>query len=177
MFMSCSLKGRVSLNHVRYPAVLSERGYDVLNVQRPGYGGNPIPAIASPIRSSVALITDLISRVYCSQTEPQRGVILVGHSIGAAIALAIAAQSDCQSFPVLAVSALGVVPTLQQGLLLPDPDLESDEPRFVIDDVPTVVSRFFGPFECLDEKVFTGDTLRAAFEPSMNHATTWHSTR
>jgi alpha-beta hydrolase superfamily lysophospholipase len=112
------------------------------------------------------LISDLSSRVYRSETNPQRGVILVGHSIGAAIALAIAAQSDCQSFPLLVVSALGVVPTLL------DPDPESDAPRFVIRDVSTVVSRFFGPFECLNEKVFTGDTLRAAFEPCMNPAAT-----
>jgi pimeloyl-ACP methyl ester carboxylesterase len=137
----------------------------VLNVQRPGYGGNPIPTVASPIGSSVALITDLIARVYHTQTDEQ-GVILVGHSIGAAIALAIAAQSDRQSFPVLAVSALGVIPTLQRDILLPDPDLESDDPRFVVKDVPTLVSRFFGPFECLDERLFTADTLKASFEPS-----------
>jgi alpha-beta hydrolase superfamily lysophospholipase len=118
----------------------------------------------------VTLITDLISRVYRSETNPQRGVILVGHSIGAAIALAIAAQSDCQSFPLLAVSALGVVPTLRDLLL--DPDPESDEPRSVIEDVLTVVPRFFSPFECLNEKVFTGDTLKAAFEPCMNRAAT-----
>lgn len=51
------LKHRNLLKHVRYPAVLSERGHDVLNIQRPGYGGNPL-------HSSAALIAGLISRVY-----------------------------------------------------------------------------------------------------------------
>lgn len=88
----------------------------------------------------------------------------MGHSIGAAIALAIAAQSDFR-FPLLAVSALKLVPTLRD--LLVDPDPESDEPQFVIEDVLTVASRLFDPFDCLNEKVFTGDTLKVAFEPCM----------
>lgn len=91
----------------------------------------------------------------------------MGHSIGAAIALAIAAQSQLP-FPLLGVSALGVIPTPRRDLLIPDPDPEPDEPRFVIDDVRTVINRFFGPFECLNEDVFTGDTLKAAFEPGRN---------
>lgn len=89
----------------------------------------------------------------------------MGHSIGAAIALAIAAQSQ-RPFPVLGVSALGVIPTPRSDLLIPDPDPEPDEPRSVIDDVPEVVNRSFGPFECLNEEVFTRNTLEAVFEPS-----------
>lgn len=138
----------------------------MLNIQRPGYGGNPIPTVALPVLASIPLITELIAQVYRSQTESCNGVILVGHSLGAAIALAIAAQSDCQ-FPVIGVSVLGVVPTLDTGILIPDPDPEPDNLRVPLGDVPAMVSRFFGPFECLDEKVFTADTLRVVFEPGM----------
>ncbi|KAJ5120247.1 Oxidoreductase 2OG-Fe(II) oxygenase family [Penicillium atrosanguineum] len=109
------------LNTSDTPQDLRERGHGVLNVHRPGCGGNSIPA-TSPIRSSVALIADLIPRVYRSQTDG-RAVILSEHSIGGAIVLAIAAQSDCQTSPVLAVSALGVVPTLGRDLLLPSPNI------------------------------------------------------
>lgn len=151
-------------NFSRYPAILSERGYPVLNIQRPGYGGNALPTSKTPLSDSLSVITELISQVH--DKHANSGVILVGHSIGAAIALAIAAQSN--PFPVLGASVLGVVPTPERDLLIPHPDPQPDEPRFVIDEVITRILRFFGPFECLNEGIFTGDNLQAAFEPGMN---------
>lgn len=158
---------RLSLTFFRYPRALSDLGYNVLNIHRAGYGGNPPPSTPTPILDSVSLITALIAQVHHEQLQGQNGIILVGHSIGAAIALAIAAQSNGE-LPLLGVSSLGLVPTSERGLLIPDPDPDPDAARFVIEDVPTVVSRFFGPFEFLNEQVFNSDTLQAVFEPSMN---------
>lgn len=139
----------------------------MLNIQRAGYGGVPLPTTPSPLIDAVPLITKLIANVRDAEQESQGGVILVGHSMGAAIALAIAAQSK-PPFPVLGVSALGAVPSPEKGTLLPDPDPAPHEPRYVIEDVPTVIETFFGPFECLNEDVFTGDILKAVFEPGMD---------
>ncbi|KAJ5220378.1 Oxidoreductase 2OG-Fe(II) oxygenase family [Penicillium chermesinum] len=153
-----------------YPRVLSEQGHNVLNIQRAGYGGVCLPKTQTPLLDSVSLITKLIANVCETEQCGQGGVILVGHSMGGAIVLAIAAQSKTP-FSILGVSALGVVPSPEKGTLLPDPDPTPSEPRYSIEDPPTVIKKFFGPFECLNEDVFTGDTLRAVFEPA--HPRLW----
>lgn len=147
--------------------MLSERGHDVLNIQRAGYGGNPLPTTATPVANSLPVITDLIRQVYQCQVEGEGGVILVGHSLGAAIALAIAAQSELP-FPLLGVSALGIVPTPQKDLVLPDPDPTPDEPRVAISDLHLDATAFLGPLDLVDDAAFTADVLMTAFEPGMS---------
>lgn len=138
-----------------------------MNIQRGGYGGVPLPTTQTPLLDAVPLVTKLIANVRDTEQNGQGGVILVGHSMGAAISLAIAAQSELP-FPLLGVSALGAIPSPKKGTLLPDPDPAPNEPRYAIEDVPTVIQTFFGPFECLHDEVFNGDNLQAVFEPGMD---------
>ncbi|KAL7422617.1 hypothetical protein Q5752_003265 [Cryptotrichosporon argae] len=92
------------------PAELNALGYNVLNVNRPGYGSNPVPNTDQPLRTCSPLYAKLFNDVYTSHHGGSGGVILIGHSLGAATSLIIAAEQG-NSLPLLGVSALGIIPT------------------------------------------------------------------
>ncbi|EXJ89292.1 hypothetical protein A1O3_02358 [Capronia epimyces CBS 606.96] len=91
------------------PTDFNKLGFDVLNINRTGYGGNPIPNTATPIFDSIPVYADFIAHVYQLHGS-QGGIVLIGHSLGAAISLIIAAQHG-NRLPLLGVSALGVIPS------------------------------------------------------------------
>lgn len=82
------------------------RRHPVLLIDRPGYGGSPLPAGACPVADSVAIIAECIEEVRAAHLPATRDVALIGHSIGAAVVLAIAAEA--RPFPLSAVAASGV---------------------------------------------------------------------
>jgi len=95
---------------LRIPTDFSKLGFDVLNVNRVGYGENPIPKTETPIFDSIPLYSHFINDVYKKHHGGKGGVILIGHSLGAAVSIIIAALEG-KSLPLLGVSALGIVPT------------------------------------------------------------------
>ncbi|KAJ5288892.1 Oxidoreductase 2OG-Fe(II) oxygenase family [Penicillium angulare] len=141
-----------------YPAILSERGHNVLNIQRSGYGDNPIPRTQTPIIDSIPVITNLIGQVYRNEVGNQEGVIIFGHSLGAATTFAIAAQSELP-FPLLGVGGLGIVPSLGKTGFLPDVDPAPEGDRIVIPDIGKLFSLMFGPIEYIDGNLLTADAL------------------
>jgi pimeloyl-ACP methyl ester carboxylesterase len=85
------------------------RGYAVLLVDRPGHAGNPPLSAAHPIAASAPAIRRFIDG--CRPLVPEaKGIALVGHSIGGAIALHLA--SRCGDWPLrgIAVSGIGEEP-------------------------------------------------------------------
>lgn len=81
----------------------------MLNVNRPGYGTNPIPSTSRPVFSTPPLYAQLINDAYDNHHKGSAGVILIGHSLGAATSLILAALEG-DNIPLRGVSALGVVP-------------------------------------------------------------------
>ncbi|KAJ6014789.1 Oxidoreductase 2OG-Fe(II) oxygenase family [Penicillium herquei] len=147
-----------------YPAILSERGHNVLNIQRAGYGGNPLPTSKTPIADSISVITDLIDEVYRYQVGNRGGVIIFGHSLGGATTLAIAAQSELP-FPLLGVGALGIVPSpTKSGLFQEENPAPKGRRSVVKKETKSLFTRMFGPIKYIDEDLFTADALIATSE-------------
>jgi pimeloyl-ACP methyl ester carboxylesterase len=111
------------------------RGYAVLLVDRPGYGGNPALAGTHPIAQSAPVIRRFIDQGRAHVPEAS-GLAIVGHSIGGAIALHLA--SRCGDWPLrgLAVSGIGEDPAPSiRAIRLPnvekvDPPAELTESLF-----------------------------------------------
>ena len=138
-------------------------GHDVLNISRPGYGGTPAPANLTPLRDSITVFIDFIEHV---QRETSRGIILVGHSIGGALALSIAYEADGR-LPILGVSAMGCLPSLTPLGLLGETDPEPENPRFIVENNPENIKRFMGRVEWLNLDALSEDVVAAVFEPGM----------
>lgn len=131
-----------------------ERGFPVLLVDRPGHGGNPVPQGASPIASSVAAIKRFVDEV----REDDRGIALIGHSIGGAVALRLAAHRGDWPLVGIAVSGIGdASPAAVKAMPLP-PDAATFTPP------PAFAEALFhDPDRALDWKALA--SLRAAVEP------------
>ncbi|WP_374945161.1 alpha/beta fold hydrolase [Sphingomonas sp.] len=86
------------------------RGFAVLLVDRPGHGGNPAPASDQPVADSVAHIRDLVADVLAKHQPGTSNAALVGHSIGGAVALMLAADPRGLPWRAVAVSGIGDEP-------------------------------------------------------------------
>jgi pimeloyl-ACP methyl ester carboxylesterase len=87
-------------------ALASARGFPVLVLDRPGYGGNLAPASLSPIADTAPLIRDFIEGVRAEQGLTGRSLALIGHSIGGALAITMAARRD--DWPLVAIATSGI---------------------------------------------------------------------
>lgn len=89
------------------------RGLAVLRVDRPGYGASPPPMTSSPIDEAARLLPALVEAA--REVLPAAGpLVVVGHSIGAAVALRFAADAGAAAdgrIAGLAVSGLGDRPS------------------------------------------------------------------
>lgn len=95
------------------------RGHAVLLVTRPGTGGLPLADGDLPLLRSVPRIRGFIDEVRRAHL-PGRKVGLVGHSIGAAIALTIAAEPRDWPLAAVAVSGIGDEPPPRVRTWMPD---------------------------------------------------------
>jgi pimeloyl-ACP methyl ester carboxylesterase len=119
-------------------ALAEERGFAVLLVDRPGYAGNsPLPSSARPIADGAAVIRDFINQVRKDHRPESHTVALLGHSIGAAIAIGIAAAPEPLPLRAIAVSGIGDQPP--QAML--DVELAPDAVR--IPPPPELTERLF----------------------------------
>lgn len=115
-----------------------DAGFDVLLVDRPGHGTSAPAETAAPIREAAGLIADAVLAIMGRRRNA--AVAVIGHSIGGAVALTIAAE---KRLPVrgVAVSGIGRTPT--------EPALAWFAGRAAADAEPPS-SFFFGPEATLD---------------------------
>lgn len=93
--------------------------YEVLLVDRPGVAGNEPLVGSRPIADSIAPIRDFIGQVSATYV-PGLPVGLVGHSIGGAIALTLAAEPRGWRLGAVAVSGIGDEPPARVRVWKPD---------------------------------------------------------
>jgi len=140
-------------------------GFDVLNINRAGYGGNPIPETARPILDSIPLYSDLIKKTYDEHSSGKNGIILIGHSLGAAILLSLAAFEG-DKLPLLGVSALGIIPTENHPPFMVEMlKVDPQNPRIMIEPSAEAIETFMGPLELIDGSVLMHPSLPEIFEP------------
>lgn len=95
----------------------SALGLPVFAVNRPGYADSlPREQTDGSIQANAEILNDALSQLWEEHGGQARGIFLIGHSIGGAIAIRMAALQ--KSWPLLGVSVSGV------GLREPDPVLE-----------------------------------------------------
>jgi pimeloyl-ACP methyl ester carboxylesterase len=87
-------------------AALRDAGHAVLLINRPGTGGRPLLDPDRPLAASIDVIADFVGRSWRNYV-PDVPVALVGHSIGAALALSIAAAAPDWPLAAVAVSGIG----------------------------------------------------------------------
>lgn len=81
------------------------RGHSVLLVDRPGHGGSAAPISESPIVEAAELLMDFIG--IARQCIGATKVALIGHSIGGAVAVEVAARRPGWPLSSIAVSGIG----------------------------------------------------------------------
>jgi len=88
------------------------RNLPVLQVDRPGYGASAPPdGGVSPIAHGAAAVHALIGTVRATMDVVDRPIAMIGHSIGAAVALTYAVQIGWRPLAALCVSGIGDRPS------------------------------------------------------------------
>lgn len=82
-------------------------GLPIVAIDRPGYGDSPmLPADQMDITGQAAFLTGALETIWHSHGDGCPGIVLIGHSIGAAIAATIASSPG--TLPLLGVAISGV---------------------------------------------------------------------
>lgn len=86
-------------------------GIPLIALDRPGYGGSAVlPPAESGIEHSAMVLDQAIGAMFARAGQDTAGVVLIGHSIGAAIAAMIAARGPAWPLLGLAMSGIGLTP-------------------------------------------------------------------
>ncbi len=128
-------------------------GVPVIAIDRPGYAGTtPLPPEDCTIERTAGWLNDIIGQIWQRHGGQARGVFLIGHSIGGAMAISVAAQHP--SWPLLGIAISGV------GLSTPDRSRENAFP-----DTPFVTT----PPAVKDQLMFGPDWTYAPDVPALSH--------
>ena len=117
-------------------------GIAALAIDRPGYGGSPMLALdAMNIAGQAEFLAEALGEVWEAHRGEASGVVLVGHSIGAAIAATVASLAP--SWPLLGLAVSGVGLTTNPG----DHEMWQSLPNLPLVDMPAAVKDqvMFGP--------------------------------
>jgi pimeloyl-ACP methyl ester carboxylesterase len=108
---------------------------------------------------------DFINSIYTARRDTGHdGIILVGHSLGGALALSVTYEAHGQ-LPILGVSAMGCLPSLKPLGILGATDPEPENPRFIVESNPENIRRFMGRPEWLNHDALSEDIVAEVFEP------------
>ncbi len=84
-------------------------GIPILAVDRPGYEGSPaLYGEDASIQGHARFLTDALQEAFVKYGSATKGIVLIGHSIGAAIATSIAAEPGDLPILGLAISGVGL---------------------------------------------------------------------
>lgn len=122
-------------------------GFPIVALDRPGYNGStPFPPDKATIADNAERLDDAIGRLWNARDDGAPGIVLIGHSIGGAVAVAIAARRPGWTLLGLAVSGVGLaVPADSAAAWAALPDLAMiDLPSALKDQV------MFGPAGTFD---------------------------
>jgi pimeloyl-ACP methyl ester carboxylesterase len=90
-------------------------GVPIIAVDRPGYGGStPAPPGDSVFLANAAVLDHLIAELWAANAVGSAGVFVIGHSIGAAITMALAARKP--DWPLLGIAVSGCLLREPEGL-------------------------------------------------------------
>jgi pimeloyl-ACP methyl ester carboxylesterase len=123
-------------------------GIPIIALDRPGYkGSTAVPESDSIILSNAEALDEIIGEIWEDRGEGLRGVVLVGHSIGGAVATALAAKHP--SWPLLGLATSGCL------LEVPGDSREAwaSLPKIPMIDLPSPMKDqvMFGPVETYAE--------------------------
>lgn len=150
-------------------------GIPIVALDRPGYGDTtPFPPARATIANNAERLDATIGEVWRREGGKARGIVLIGHSIGGAIAVAIAARNP--SWPLLGIAVSGV------GLMTPE---ESNSQWAALPNIPMIDL----PAALKDQVMFGPDWTFAPPMPELGHdsdapvprqelidiTSTWHS--
>jgi pimeloyl-ACP methyl ester carboxylesterase len=115
-------------------------GIPIIALDRPGYGDTtPFAPADATIAKNAERLDDAIGEIWRRHGGKARGVVLIGHSIGGAITVSIAARRPAWPLLGIAVSGVGLVTPTESGAqwaALPDipmidlPDALKDQVMF-----------------------------------------------
>ena len=86
--------------------VASQKGFPIVALDRPGYGGSDALVGEVSFKRNAEVLTAAIAELWKEYAGRATGVVLIGHSMGGAIALHIAANE--RSWPLLGVSVSSI---------------------------------------------------------------------
>jgi len=138
----CSLLGQASA-----------AGFPAVSLCRPGYPADDDSARRQPSFSQAAgIVAEAITDVWEQLGAGRPGVVLVGHSIGAAVAVHVAANKA--SWPLIGLAISGVADTLAPFTV----ELMGRLPTDIVVTMPMDVLRsvFYGPDWTLNETTLAG---------------------
>ncbi len=82
-------------------------GFDVVALDRPGYGASdPLPDEETTFARGAAILDAAVEQLWRENGAGRPGIVLIGHSIGAAIAMHVAARHP--SWPLLGLAVSGI---------------------------------------------------------------------
>jgi pimeloyl-ACP methyl ester carboxylesterase len=91
-------------------------GMPIIALDRPGYGDTtPFPPAEATIANNAERLDAVIGEIWARHAGKARGIVLIGHSIGGAITVSIAARNPSWPLLGIAVSGVGLVTPKESG--------------------------------------------------------------
>jgi pimeloyl-ACP methyl ester carboxylesterase len=151
-------------------------GIPIIALDRPGYGDTtPFAPADATIAKNAERLDDAIGEIWRQHGGKARGVVLIGHSIGGAITVSIAARRPTWPLLGIAVSGVGLVTPKESGAqwaALPDIPM-IDLPGALKDQVMFGPAGTFGPAMPALGHAADAPVPRAEL---IDIVTTWHAT-
>ena len=137
-------------------------GFEVIALDRPGYGGSDaLPAGEVTFARNAEVLDAAIAQLWATRGRNRPGVVVIGHSMGGAIAIHIAASSP--SWPLLGIAVSGIHDTAPEIVLSAWDAMPPGQP---VDFGPEQRRMFFyGPDWTIESDIVARADISAALIP------------